>query len=51
MSEPYFPQQGIAVNRFVYRDEILELCLLPFIKKYHNNICMYFGQISRVHIM
>ena len=34
MSEPYYRQQGMKVNRFVYRDEILEPCLLPFIKKY-----------------
>jgi hypothetical protein len=37
MSEPYFRQQGMAVNRFVYRDEILEPFLLPFIKKYHKH--------------
>ena len=27
----------MAVNRFVYRDEILEPNLLPFIKKYHKH--------------
>jgi hypothetical protein len=37
MSEPYFRQQGMAVNRFVYRDEILKPCLLPLIKKYHKH--------------
>jgi hypothetical protein len=37
MSKPYFLQQGMAVNRFVYRDEILESCLLSFIKKYHKH--------------
>ncbi len=37
MSEPYFRQKGMVVNRFVYRDEILEPCLLPFIKKYHKH--------------
>ena len=37
MSKPYFRQQGMAVNRFEYRDEILESCLLSFIKKYHKH--------------
>jgi hypothetical protein len=37
MIEPYFRQKGMVVNRFVYRDEILEPCLLPFIKKYHKH--------------
>ena len=37
MSKPYFRQQGMTINRFVYRDEILESCLLPFIKKYHKH--------------
>ena len=36
ISEPYFRQQGMAVNRFVYCDEKLEP-LLPFIKKYHKH--------------
>ena len=37
ISKPYFRNSGMAVNRFVYRDEILELNLLPFIKKYHKH--------------
>ncbi len=36
-SEPYLRQQGMAANRFVYRDEILKPCLLPLIKKYHKH--------------
>jgi len=49
MIELYFRQQGMAVNRFVYRDEILRLCssyiyLIKIISK-------YFGQIRRVQIM
>jgi hypothetical protein len=51
MSKPYFRHQGMAVNRFVYRDEILEPFLLPFIKNIINMISMYSGQIRRVHIM
>ena len=37
ISKPYFRNSGMAVNRFVYRDEILEPYLLPFIKKYHKH--------------
>jgi len=37
MSEPYFRQQGMAVNRFVYRDEKLEPFLLTLIKRYHKH--------------
>ena len=38
ISKPYFRNSGMAVNRFVYRDEILKPNLLPFIKKYHKHV-------------
>jgi hypothetical protein len=37
MTEPFFRESGLAINRFVYRDECLDPYLLPFIKKYHRN--------------
>jgi len=33
-----FRDSGLAINRFVYRDECLDPYLLPFIKKYHYGI-------------
>ena len=36
MSEPYFRKSGYAIDQYLYRDECLEPCLLPFIEKYHK---------------
>ena len=37
MTEPFFRESALAINRYVYRDESLDPYLLPFIKKYHRN--------------
>ena len=37
ISKPYFRKSGYAINRYVYRDEVLEPYLLPFIQKYHKH--------------
>ena len=37
MTEPFFRESGLAINRFVYRDESLNPYLLLFIEKYHSN--------------
>ena len=51
MREPYFRQQGMAVNRFVYRDVILEPYYYHSLKNIINMISLFFGQIRRIHIM
>ena len=45
MSEPYFRKSGYAIDQHVYRDECIELYLLPFIEKYHKEDYLCFGQI------
>jgi len=37
MTEPFFCESGLVINRYVYRDECLDPYLLLFIKKYHRN--------------
>jgi hypothetical protein len=37
MTEPFFRESALAINRYVYCDESLDPYLLPFIKKYHRN--------------
>ena len=37
ISKPCFRNSGLAINRYVYRDECLEPFLIPFIKKYHRD--------------
>jgi hypothetical protein len=37
MTEPFFRKSGLAIDRFICRDECLDPYLLLFIKKYHRN--------------
>jgi hypothetical protein len=37
ISKPYFRNSGLAINRYVYRDECLDPFLIPFINKYHKD--------------
>jgi len=41
MTEPFFRESGLAINRYVYRDECLDPYLLPFIK--NKNYSKSFG--------
>jgi len=48
ISKPYFRKSGYAINRYVYRDEVLEPYLLSFIQKYHkhDNYVFWLDQAS-----
>ena len=51
ISNCYIVPSKMALNQKVYLEECLITQLLPFIKKHHSMIGMYFGQTWLLHIM